>query len=609
MILEANSGIRGITFDYPEQYPFAENFVSYPYALQGRGENVYIINISIRNGYNGLDLMSYRCDNHYVEYLAGICVNNSIKVGGGSKGGYIRNYQFNYGAYHKGSETGYGTWPNSPAKEDYDAFLLVMKSKLQHDSVIIEIGDVEDQLLFDNFSYAGGSNMLFSEENGQSANALIYGQGCDAATRAVEVNALENVTFVNLQLVAFNILGDALEKKMYDFQFNDSFDGKVTVFNFNTWAWPDCTFNIQNGTLNMYGANMTSRGGDLAMVSDKGKLNITGALINREGSVTYASDNHDRINLNVAITVGDFTDGDKLATCKNVVKRVTRWDAPFNAELDSDSTMLFTEAFTGYSGATSQSFKFETSGEDATVTATSGVLKLHLNSNATSVGIRNSIFTMASGKADSLYRVETRLNIQSLRDCDFSQIMVALYSNSGAPAYLVTFTKDGDVLVEDEKIGEFSLDTWYRLAFEVDMRDPANKTYKVYLLDDEYETVLSSGAVRFADSFQKDKTTFTGFWMGALADVDEGEATTDMTVDYAFATYNTKSTFGTAGDVDGDGSITSTDARLTLQYYAGKIKDSDLNTGAADVDGDGSITSTDARLILQYYAGKITEWP
>ena len=29
----------------------------------------------------------------------------------------------------------------------------------------------------------------------------------------------------------------------------------------------------------------------------------------------------------------------------------------------------------------------------------------------------------------------------------------------------------------------------------------------------------------------------------------------------------------------------------------------------ADVDGDGSITSTDARLILQYYAGKITAWP
>ena len=66
---------------------------------------------------------------------------------------------------------------------------------------------------------------------------------------------------------------------------------------------------------------------------------------------------------------------------------------------------------------------------------------------------------------------------------------------------------------------------------------------------------------------------------------------------------------GLRGDVDGDGAITSTDARLTLQYYAGKIGEEDLNLSVADVDGDGSITSTDARLILQYYAGKIEDWP
>jgi hypothetical protein len=63
------------------------------------------------------------------------------------------------------------------------------------------------------------------------------------------------------------------------------------------------------------------------------------------------------------------------------------------------------------------------------------------------------------------------------------------------------------------------------------------------------------------------------------------------------------------GDVDGDGNITSTDARMTLQYYAGKIEEDKLNVAVADVDSDGNITSTDARLILQYYAGKITAWP
>lgn len=64
------------------------------------------------------------------------------------------------------------------------------------------------------------------------------------------------------------------------------------------------------------------------------------------------------------------------------------------------------------------------------------------------------------------------------------------------------------------------------------------------------------------------------------------------------------------GDVDGDGAVTSTDARLTLQYYAGKLQDTaNLDLTVADVDGDNKVTSTDARLILQYYAGKISGFP
>ena len=65
----------------------------------------------------------------------------------------------------------------------------------------------------------------------------------------------------------------------------------------------------------------------------------------------------------------------------------------------------------------------------------------------------------------------------------------------------------------------------------------------------------------------------------------------------------------TLGDVDGDGAVTSTDARLTLQRSVGKIRETELAIPqAADVDGDGRITSTDARMILQYSVGKITDF-
>ena len=67
------------------------------------------------------------------------------------------------------------------------------------------------------------------------------------------------------------------------------------------------------------------------------------------------------------------------------------------------------------------------------------------------------------------------------------------------------------------------------------------------------------------------------------------------------------------GDVDGngkgDGEVTTTDARMILQVFSGKIASDVINTRAADVDGDGEVTSTDARLVLQYVVGKITEFP
>ena len=63
------------------------------------------------------------------------------------------------------------------------------------------------------------------------------------------------------------------------------------------------------------------------------------------------------------------------------------------------------------------------------------------------------------------------------------------------------------------------------------------------------------------------------------------------------------------GDVDGNGKVTTTDARLTLQYSAKKIGSEALELLAADVNSDGIVTTTDARLILQKAAGKIAFFP
>lgn len=63
------------------------------------------------------------------------------------------------------------------------------------------------------------------------------------------------------------------------------------------------------------------------------------------------------------------------------------------------------------------------------------------------------------------------------------------------------------------------------------------------------------------------------------------------------------------GDVNSNGTVNSTDARLTLQYAVGKVTPIAIDLTAADVDQSGTVDSTDARLILQYTVRKIEHLP
>ncbi len=63
------------------------------------------------------------------------------------------------------------------------------------------------------------------------------------------------------------------------------------------------------------------------------------------------------------------------------------------------------------------------------------------------------------------------------------------------------------------------------------------------------------------------------------------------------------------GDVNGDGKVDTTDAKLIMQYDLKLVGDSALDLSVADVNGDGKIDTTDAKLIMQYDLGLITEFP
>ena len=62
------------------------------------------------------------------------------------------------------------------------------------------------------------------------------------------------------------------------------------------------------------------------------------------------------------------------------------------------------------------------------------------------------------------------------------------------------------------------------------------------------------------------------------------------------------------GDVNGDGAVDTTDAKLIMQYDLGLIDETALTLEAADVNGDGAVDTTDAKLVMQLDLGLIEEF-
>ncbi len=59
------------------------------------------------------------------------------------------------------------------------------------------------------------------------------------------------------------------------------------------------------------------------------------------------------------------------------------------------------------------------------------------------------------------------------------------------------------------------------------------------------------------------------------------------------------------GDVDGDGSINSTDARLVLRYCVGAVTLNDAQVSSADINKDGTVSSADAVYMLKKRVGLV----
>lgn len=289
--MERNSGLRGLTVNYPTQ-DNPTDVKKYPYTVRGNAD-CYIVNMAIRAAYRGVDLFTNKCDNHYVDYLAGHAFMNVVRIGGNSKDGIFSNAQCNTIAYACGDESKFGCWPNSLKMSndyglDYDR-KAYGQNKEELDFLIV--GDCTNEFLYNNFLFGCNKGMLFqSDGKGGAYNCMSLGNAVDGAVNTFVVNATaDDLNLVNSQIVAIahkNTADDPVGVK-YDYlpatfmATGKDFNKTLTFFSSNNWGSGEYMTDIKGGVVNVAMSNMNASGGEsTCKVADKATLNIFNTRFN-----------------------------------------------------------------------------------------------------------------------------------------------------------------------------------------------------------------------------------------------------------------------------------------------------------------------------------------
>jgi hypothetical protein len=82
--MAAGSGMVGISIYYPENYV---DDIEYPWSIRGHGANLYLRNVTVCNGWQGVDLGTHRCDHYRISGLMCSSHQRGMRVSAGSTGG------------------------------------------------------------------------------------------------------------------------------------------------------------------------------------------------------------------------------------------------------------------------------------------------------------------------------------------------------------------------------------------------------------------------------------------------------------------------------------------------------------------------------------------
>ncbi|MCL2406031.1 MAG: glycoside hydrolase family 55 protein [Defluviitaleaceae bacterium] len=288
------AGIRGITFNYPQQNHMQP--YSFPFTIRVHGADAYIINVSFRNAYSGIDMRTHRSDRHYVEGVVGYVLRNVMAVGSGSTGGRIFYYHMNYITINHGGQSKFGSWPNAWVDGGAeDVYRNVFRSWVFDNHYGLVLGHVQDQFLFGNFTFAGNVGTFFTGDDGIGASGWALGNAKDQLMMCWVFDNLGDMQFINNQLVT--VVNHIIHLNL-DTQYavkvktTENFTGEVVFMNTSFWGAHWNTVVVYGGFVFMGNVcqndisqitmthNQRTTDQVIAHVSENGRLHLVNVIIN-----------------------------------------------------------------------------------------------------------------------------------------------------------------------------------------------------------------------------------------------------------------------------------------------------------------------------------------
>lgn len=239
--VEGKAGLYGFRVFYNELA--IADVTPYAFTIRGNGSDLYIRNVTLSNSYQGVDLATNRCDNHYVESLCGAPLKTGIVAGAGSKNGLIRDAQFNLHYFSSNPYPG----PDRDGNDIWDHMV--------RNTCGVVIRETENQICYNNFIFGAHKGMLVED----GADVYTLGHGTDGSTigLSIEGNGSKALNFVNSQLVCLHGKDDNI---LY-INVGGDFDGVANIICTNMWGEPENAVKIDSGRVNMMGGNILRSAG------------------------------------------------------------------------------------------------------------------------------------------------------------------------------------------------------------------------------------------------------------------------------------------------------------------------------------------------------------